>query len=255
MAKRGLSSEEAREVRKKGHDDSLEFALLMGLNSDYKNGNKAKKDVIDPSGDTHSVKSGEIKWQLFLYGRERFMKDDFFQTMDGIGQQLIECIDAFPKNITDYEINKGLAKEKCREPMRNLKDLFQEKRRIRTFINKAIFNGGEVNYWTIKDNGKFHVFLNTDVVKLFADSVTVENSQARAKNQVPEQKVIFKYNGLNLAELEMRNDSKVHYRQIRFNMLKKRMMALLYSNIPVKGQLNENVIIYGEAIKKFGKWV
>ncbi|MDR0800472.1 MAG: hypothetical protein LBN01_02940 [Endomicrobium sp.] len=41
--KRGLDSERARAVRKQGHDDALEFALTIGLNSDYRNDLKAKK--------------------------------------------------------------------------------------------------------------------------------------------------------------------------------------------------------------------
>jgi hypothetical protein len=254
MAKRGLSRENARKVRQKGHDDALKFALLIGLKSDYRNDSVAKKDVIDPSGDAHSVKSGEKKWQLFLYGINRFRTDDFFQTMNGIGQLLVKCIEAFPENIDNYESNKLQAKEKCRIPMRNLKELLQEKRRVKSFINKAMFNGGEVNYLTVLQDNKYHVFLNKEVVAIFSDSVVVENSQAKSKNQVSEQKVIFKYNKLNLAELEMRNDSKVHYRQIRFNMLKPRMMNLLFEKIKSSKKFNEKVIVYGEAIKKFGNW-
>ena len=64
--KRALSSEDARNIRQRGYDDALEFALSIGLSSDYKNDPHAKKDVIDLSGDAHSVKSGEKKWQIFL---------------------------------------------------------------------------------------------------------------------------------------------------------------------------------------------
>ncbi len=133
MAKRGLSSEGARQVRQKGHDDALQFALLIGLDSDYRNDVVAKKDVIDPSGDAHSVKSGVKKWQLFLYGLNRFSKDDFFQTMNGIGQQLIKCIESFPENFDNYLIDKISAKESCRTPMRDLKDLLQEKKTCKGF--------------------------------------------------------------------------------------------------------------------------
>ncbi|MBX2932400.1 MAG: hypothetical protein KF781_10705 [Chitinophagaceae bacterium] len=254
MAKRGLSTEGARNVRQKGHDDALAFALSIGLDSDYKNDIVAKKDVIDPSGDAHSVKSGVKKGQLFLYGINRFQTDDFFQTMNGIGQLLVKCIESFPPNFEDYEKNKQLFKEKCRIPMRELKELLQEKRRVRSLINKSMFNGGEVNYLTVKDNNRYHVFLNKDVVTAFADAVIVENSKAITASQTPEQKVIFKFEGKNLAELEMRNDSKLHYRQIRFNMLKPRMMALLFEKIPHTATYSDKVLIYGNASKKFGKW-
>lgn len=255
MAKRGLSSEDARQVRQKGHDDALEFAILIGLDNDYKNDAVAKKDVIDPSGDAHSLKSGAKKWQLFLYGINRFQNDDFFQTMNGIGQLLIKCIEAFPLDFEEYSLNKLDAKERCRIPMRELSNLFQEKRRVKTFINKSMFNGGEVNYLTVRHENKYHVFLSKDVVELFANSVEVSNSKAIAKNQVPEQKVIFKYEGRNLAELEMRNDSKIHYRQIRFNMLKPRMLNLLFDNIPKTNDFNERILVYGNACKKFGNWI
>lgn len=75
---RASSSDEARRYRQQGHDDALLFALAIGLSEDYKNDAKAKKDVIDPSGDSHSVKSGEKKWQIFLYRLNRFKSDPFF---------------------------------------------------------------------------------------------------------------------------------------------------------------------------------
>lgn len=173
--------------------------------------------------------------------------------MDGIGQLLIKCIEAFPEKFEDYLKDKQSAKEKCRIPMKELANLLQDKRRVRAFINKSMFNGGEVNYLTVKHDKKFHVFSNTDVVKAFSDAVEVSNSKARSKGQVSEQKVIFKYEGLNLAELEMRNDSKKHYREIRFNMIKPRMMKLLFT-IPKTGQYNKEIFIYGDSNKKFGKW-
>jgi 23S rRNA G2445 N2-methylase RlmL len=59
----GSSSDDARGYRQRGHDNALKFALAIGLPRDYQNDKKAKKDVMDPSGDAHSVKSGEKKWQ------------------------------------------------------------------------------------------------------------------------------------------------------------------------------------------------
>mgnify|MGYP001604182323 CR=1 FL=1 len=66
--KRSLSTEDARWVRQRGYNDALEFALAIGLPRDYQNDPQAKKDVIDKSGDAHSVKSGEKKWQIFWEG-------------------------------------------------------------------------------------------------------------------------------------------------------------------------------------------
>ncbi|MBI5728921.1 MAG: hypothetical protein HY983_01585 [Candidatus Magasanikbacteria bacterium] len=253
--KRGLSSENARWVRQSGHNDALEFAITIGLPRDYRNDPKAKKDVIDPSGDAHSVKSGQKKWQIFLYGLGRFESDDAFRVMNGIGALLIECIKSFPDTFAEYEADKIAAKERLRVHMRALLAKLSEKPRLRAFFNKSLFNGGEVNYLTIKHDGIFHVFINDDVLDVFSTNLKVANSRAISVGQIAEQKVIFLYNGLNLAELEMRNDTRTHYREIRFNMIKPRAMALLLEKIPVVSSFNEKVIIHGNAIKKFGRWV
>jgi len=252
--KRGLSSANARWVRQSGHNDALEFAIAIGLPRDYRNDHTAKKDVIDPSGDAHSVKSGQKKWQLFLYGLGRFESDDAFRVMNGIGDLLIECIKSFPATFAEYETDKTAAKECLRVHMRALQEKLSKKARLRAFFNKALFNSGEVNYLTVKDKGLFHVFLNTDVIDVLGDNLEVVNSRAITKNQRDDQKVIFKHKGKNLAELEMRNDSQVHYREIRFNMLKQRMMNLLFDKIPTAEQFNPKVMVYGNALKKFGRW-
>lgn len=251
---RGLSSEAARIIRQRGHDDAMEFALAIGLNTDYKRDPKAKKDVIDPSGDAHSVKGGKKKWQIFLYGRSRFCSDEFFQVMNGIGEILIACIDSFPLKFEAYQRNKQQYKEKLREHMVALKEKLQVPNRLKALISKSMFNGGEVDYLTVKEGGVFHVFWGRQVIQIFIDNIDVVNSRAISANQTPEQKVIFKYEGFNLGEIEMRNDSQVHYREIRFNMLKPRFMNLLFNNIKTKKKYNEFVFVYGDAINKFGKW-
>lgn len=253
--KRGLSSENARWVRQRGHNDALEFAITIGLSRDYRNDPKAKKDVIDPSGDAHSVKSGETKWQIFLYGLGRFESDDAFRVMNGIGDLLIECIKSFPATFLEYQLDKAGAKERLRIHMRALLEKLSQKPKLRAFFNKALFNGGEVNYLTIKYGGIFHVFLNEDVIDALSTNFEVANSRAISAGQVAEQKVIFRYGGLNLAELEMRNDSKIHYRQIRFNMVTPKVMALLLDKIPITNKFNEKVIVHGNAAKKFGRWI
>jgi hypothetical protein len=83
----------------------------------------------------------------------------------------------------------------------------------------------------------------------------VENSKARSTWQFPEQKVIFKYLWLNIGEVEMRNDSEIHYREIRFNMIKPRFMNLVFSNLDNPVIFTEWVLVYWEAKKKFGRWI
>ncbi len=251
---RASSSDRVRAYRQAGHDDARQFAHSIGLPDDYKNNPHAKKDVIDPSGDAHSVKSGQIKWQIFLYGLGRFWNDDAWGTMNGVGDLLAECINAFPADYKAYQRNKPAAKERLRRPMKKIAELLQDKRRLRSFLDKSLFNGGEVNYLTVKHEGIFHVFLNKDVVQVFGDNLEVCNSRALTTSQTPEQKVLFRYNGLNLGELEMRNDSEVHYREVRFNMIKPKAMNLLFTKIPLSLTFNELVRVYGNANKRFGRW-
>ena len=248
MSSRGSSSEQARNTRQRGHDNALQFALAIGMQSDYRNDPQAKKDVIDPSGDAHSLKSGQRKWQIFLYSRSRFETDDGFQALNGIGALLIHCIDTFPPRYEDYRGNESVSKERLRTPMRELKDRFQRKALLRAFLMKSIFNGGEVNYLTVLHDGVYHVFLNTDVVSLMGEVFEVTNSVGNP----PEQKVLFKHSGFNVGELEMRNDEQ-NYQRVRFNMIIPKAMELLLSIEP-SASFSENVAVHGNAIAKFGNW-
>ena len=253
--KRALTTEGARAVRQKGYDDALEFALAIGLSTDYKNDSQAKKDVIDLSGDAHSVKGGIKKWQVFLYGLGRFESDHAFIVMNGIGALLAECINAFPTTYAKYRRDKVAAKERLRIPMVKLAEKLKERPRLKAFLNKSLFNGGEVNYLTVKQDEVFHVFLNKDVVDTLGDNLEVCNSRAISAGQMPEQKVLLRYNGKNLGELEMRNDSEIHYREVRFNMIKPKVMELLFEKIPMTKKFNDKVLMYGNAPKRFGRWI
>jgi|SRR3990167_719479 len=250
--KRGLSSVDARIIRQRGHTNALEFALSIGLTRDYRNDLRAKKDVIDPSGDAHSVKSGEKKWQIFLYGINRFESD--FAVMNGIGEILADCIKSFPPKFEDYQKDKRSAKERLRPNMVKLAQTLQNKTRLRVFLNKSIFNAGEVNYLTVKHKGIFHIFDREDVLKVFCDNLEVCNSRAISKNSFPEQKVLLRLNGINLGEIEMRNDSRGHYREVRFNMIIPRAMLLLLGKILVAKRYSHLVLVHGIAGKRFGRW-
>ena len=254
---RASKSDQARKYRQDGHDNATIFALLIGLDTEYLNDKKAKKDVIDPSGDAHSVKSGAKKWQIFLYGRSRFVEDDGFQALNGIGTLLIHCIDAFPPSYAEYKKNPAIYKERLKTPMRELKDRFQRKALLRAFLSKSIFNAGEVDYLTVLDldNDKYHVFYNKDVVKYLGDNFEVENSRKRARGQFSDQKVLFRYEGLNVGELEMRNDSNRHYQEVRFNMNKPKVMEMLYKFVADKEEYNSEILVYGDAIGRFGNWM
>jgi len=73
-------------------------------------------------------------------------------------------------------------------------------------------------------------------------------------NQVHNQKVVFKYGGKTIEEIEMRNDSDVHYRQVKFWLSKNLVINLLSDKITKAQEYNDKVLVYGNAIKKFGRW-
>ena len=82
----------------------------------------------------------------------------------------------------------------------------------------------------------------------------VENSVARSRGQFPEQKVLFKHQGRNVGELEMRNDRVRHYQQVRFNMNVPPAKVLLFNGISKQHAYSDRVWTYGEAIRTFGNW-
>lgn len=201
------------------------------------------------------MKGGVKKWQVFLYGANRFKSDDAFVVMNGIGELLSRCIDSFPQSFDDYQSDKIKFKEKLRKPMVELANKLRIKSRLRAFLSKALFNLGEVDYLTVKQDGIFHVFHYLDVLHALAENLEVCNSSARQSGQMPEQKVLLRYKDINLGELEMRNDSPIHYREIRFNMIKPKVMYLLLEKIPITSEYNEKVIVHGSASKVFGRWI
>lgn len=204
-----MTSEKARQVRAKGHEDALAFAKAIGMGNDYRNDPKAKKDVIDKNGDSHSVKSGTKRWQLLLYRQQRVETDDAFLSMHGIGQLMIACLYLHLATFEAYQSKKAYYKTQLQSPMRALCEKFQETSRVSTRLHKAIFNGGEVDYPTTRYVDKLHVFLNEEVVDCFSKHFTVENSQASKAGGMPTQKVVFKYNK-NVAELAIRKSTPHH---------------------------------------------
>lgn len=251
--KRAMSSEEASYVKIKGHKDARDFASLLGIGKEYTSEPQAKKDVIDTEGNAFSVKSGEKKWQIFLYGKTRFSEDYDFRGMNGISAIFLECINAFPESREEYLKNKIIYKEKLKIPMKKLCEKLKEKRLIEAFLYKSIFNSGEVNYLVIKVGFNYHIFSNKEVVKVLSERISVENSKARQIGQIDDQKVVFKVDNRTIGEIEMRNDSNVHYREVKFWLDKDKTFEILQENIQNRCLLKENIIIYGESIKKLKK--
>jgi len=88
---------------------------------------------------------------------------------------------------------------------------------------------------------------------VLSEKISVENSKTRQKGQIDDQKVVFKLDKRTIGEIEMRNDSDVHYREVKFWLNKDKTFKILQENIQNRSLLKENVIIYGESIKKLKK--
>jgi hypothetical protein len=53
----------------------------------------------------------------------------------------------------------------------------------------------------------------------------------------------------------MRNDSDIHYREVKFWLGKNQTLNLLKSKISTSKEVNERLILYGTAIKKLTKYL
>ncbi len=78
--------------------------------------------------------------------------------MDGIQDLFLRCIRAFPDQREEYLKNKEKYKKQLQEAMIELSQKLRDNRLLKSFLDKSIFNGGEVNFLVIKEGDKFHVF-------------------------------------------------------------------------------------------------
>ena len=148
----------------------------------------------------------------------------------------------------------------------------QNKNFLRNFLAEAIFNNKEVSFLAIKDSTYkkdelFKVFSRDDIL----DILTIELSPALSKAgkvaedyNVAGQKTLLCYKkknintnkvtDKNIVEIEIRNDSDIHYRQVRFNMYSRDVLFLLLNRpqpLAVK-KLSNGVMVFGKAIETLG---
>ena len=257
MLKRAMSREVASYKKGTGHVNERWFARL--IEGEVVGAGTGKTDVIDQQDKTYSVKSGEW-WQIFLYGRDRFVTDAEFRDIGNIANLFIDCIDAFPDNRNDYVDNKTYFKERLQHPMRQLKNEICEPILLTQLLSKAIFNGDEVAYLSIlpmeltdknvpEDQKHFHVFSASDVTRLLSTKLQIRNSKARNYKQMDDQKVIFCYRNRNVGEIEIRTDSDVHYRQAKWRFNATSILGLLRNNLDVTVVEDQQISVYGSVIQ------
>lgn len=213
--KRAMSSEVASRKKLQGHERERTFANL--INGQVNKGRQTSKmDVVDLHHRRHSVKSGKF-WQIFLYRRERLKTNSVFRGLK-LSILLVDCLDAFPENRKEYLADKHKSKIALQEPMRKLCGVLQDRDVLESFFDRALFNSGEVNYLSIlHSDGTWHIFPKKLVLD-FLLSCDIVNSKARNSNEYSDQKVLVKIDGRNLGEIELRNDSDIHYREVKFRI-------------------------------------
>jgi hypothetical protein len=144
----------------------------------------------------------------------------------------------------------------------------EDKMFLREFLMEALFNNQEVDFLAIRDDTylkdkKFRIFEREEVIEILSQKLEPAVSQA---GKVPEdynvasQKTLLCYkkeNGKNknIVEIEIRNDSSTHYRQVRFNMYSRDTLYLLLKELDGKPSklIKESVIAYGRAVSKFSE--
>ena len=144
-------------------------------------------------------------------------------------------------------------------------DSLKDKDFLKSFLEEAIFNNLDVDLISIKDDTflqdqVFKVFEKVEVLNILTRELTPSVSRAGFVPQdynVAAQKTLLSYSRdgkvlKNLIEIEIRNDSPAHYRQVRFNMYSKDTLSILTNAFREKNptKINKNVWLYGDSKEK-----
>jgi hypothetical protein len=283
--RRAPSSAISSEKKLVGHERENNYAALIGGQVIH---GIQKGDIRDKNGKFHSVKSGKKwQVFLYAYKRISNCRtlnilqpclDAFTDDYNQYIKDREECIGfkekyvreqgrEAAKNLSNDDVVKRLgqntymqAKEQLAETTQSVCEKLYDKILLHNFLNEAIFNNEEVEYLAIKDthykrDGLFKVFAKEDVLNILVERLSPAISKA---GRVPEdynvagQKTLLRYQNnrkpKNIVEIEIRNDSSVHYRQVRFNMYSKDTLYLLLSALPSQC-LCEGIFVHGQAIE------
>lgn len=284
--RRAPSSKISREKKLDGHTRESEYAALIGGSTISGTG---KGDVRGKNDLLHSVKSGK-KWQVFLYGSARITNckylcelksclDAFVPDALKYFEDRIKCIEfkeaylkkhgkEMAKQLSNAEVADSLghneyikSKDRLALATRDVCRKLQQNIFLRNFLGEAIFNNTEVSFLAVKDGNCFRVFSQSDVLAILSSNLFPANSRAGlvpVDYNVDGQKVLLRYikdsKEKNIVEIEIRNDSDTHYRQVRFNMYSKDVLYLLLNELrSTSEEFCKGVHLYGEAVGMFSR--
>ena len=237
---RGMSTAKARRVKLSGHEREQFFAKL--IQGEVIKGTQ-KEDVQDQNGKLYSLKTGQEikgakggdgKWQIFLYRKARFIKNDSFPGKD----IFISILDVFPDSYSDYKSNKPLVNE--------LTLFLQDTNNLNNFLDYSFFDC-RVDFFVILDKNIFHIFSRKDILDVFIRNFEVCNNSTF-------QKTVFKYAQKIFGEIEVRTTNDGKYPSILFTISRK-LQALNMFQRKIKTasfyQNSEYLYCYGSALNEF----
>jgi hypothetical protein len=274
---RASSSLLASKYKLKGHQDEVEFSKF--IDGEIVPG-VGKTDFIDNKKNKYSIKGGKKKWQIFLYGTKRFESDPGFE-FSNIGKMFKNSLNCFPDDYVIYKQDKDLAKEQLKEFFdqnqrkphdveeylsilgeqnsylnakinleknnKIIKNCFLDQSILHQFLMKSIFNNEEVDFWVIKNGQNFQIYRSIEAVNALVSELQPALSslkQGRSDDiNFPGQKVLLR-SKTNVIELEVRNDSVKHYKQIRFNMIREKTLLILDKHFKQHYKINEKLIFF-----------
>lgn len=247
-----MSSAKASTKKIGGHKNESVFAELIGGEL-YEGLPTDKPDVVDVNGDNHSVKSGKF-WQIFLYGRERFVSNTNFNEIGNLCPLFINCLDALPDTYDEYVADKLVAKARLQPAMRALLGEMKKENILAQFLQKGLFDGDAVLYLTISQDTEIdeqkahHIFHRDDVISILSQ-LNIVNSKAVSAGQHNALKVLFKTTK-NVGEIEIRTDSKTHYRRMKWRFNGELIFDFLCENLPPPNNPKPLLFTYGKGRHK-----
>ena len=156
------------------------------------------------------------------------------------------------------------SKNKLAKATDEVYNLLKNRSFLQDFLDEALFNSREVSFLAIKDttyrkDDAFKVFSRKDVLNILSSELFPATSKA---GNVPEdfnvsgQKTLLCYKTKsgtqkNVVEIEIRNDSDTHYRQVRFNMYSRDALTLLLNKLEdnKKSTSGKKLSYFGESFK------
>lgn len=247
--KKAMSSEKASFVKKAGHINETEFALIIG------------GQVISGQGKPDVVKND------FYFSLKKVCKRIQVANYCRTSKSWVEsspsamiCKDIltiYPESFDDYKVNKHQIKTMLRPKMIAFKEHLSEPANLAEYLSLVFTKSGKVQFIVMKEGTKHYIFDSAEAIDIIVESAIIINSRARKAGDTHEQKVLITIpNGKgkgyqNLLELEIRNSSKGHYASFQCGCNRDPLLRLLKSSIVEEAIFKDNLVVRGKAIQDF----